>query len=135
LQASADAVHASLAALQRQIVDVLLRHKKDAADAGGATAAALPSLLQQFYVAMVTRLCETAQWGKASKAIAEAFMHVPPALQRPLWRLRVIALSKQGKNVLDGIQKMISGAGAKDPSLQVISRALLLEPLAVAHPT
>jgi hypothetical protein len=30
----------------------------------------------------------------------EAFQHVPPALQRPLWRLRVIVMSKQGKNVI-----------------------------------
>ena len=125
-------MHASLAALQRQIVDVLLHHKQDAAAAGGATAAALPVLLQQFFVAVVTRLCGTAQWGKASRAIAEAFQHVPAALQKPLWRLRVIALSKQGKNVLDGIQKMVAGAGAKDPSLQV-TLGDTVGPAAVRH--
>ena len=118
-------IHASLATLQRQILDLLLACKKDAADAGGAVATTLPVLLQQYYMAVIARLCDTAQWSKASKAITEAFLNVPVALQKPLWRLRVVALSKQGKNVMDGIQKMISGGGAKDPSLQARVYAIL----------
>ena len=118
-------IHASLATLQRQILDLLLACKKDAADAGGSVATTLPVLLQQYYMAVIARLCDTSQWSKASKAITEAFLNVPVALQKPLWRLRVVALSKQGKNVLDGIQKMISGGGAKDPSLQARVYAIL----------
>lgn len=36
----------------------------------------------------------------ASRLVMEAFKHVPIPLQKPLWRLRVSIMSKQGKNVL-----------------------------------
>ena len=36
----------------------------------------------------------------ASRLVMEAFKHVPVSLQKPLWRLRVGIMSKQGKNVL-----------------------------------
>lgn len=103
--------------LQFQILESLLGCKEEAGTIVGALSA-LSVLLQQMYVSMVTQLADSLEWTKASNLVMEAFQHVPGAMQKPLWRLRVIIMSKQGKNVLDGIQKMIAGDGKKDLALQ-----------------
>lgn len=114
----------SLIGLQQQILESLLGCKKEALTIPGASAS-VSVLLQQLFVSIVTQLCDALEWNKASKLVLEAFVHVPPALQKPLWRLRVIVMSKQGKNVLDGIQKMIAGAGKNDLPLQARVYAVL----------
>jgi hypothetical protein len=71
-------------------------------------------LRQQFYLAMIEGYANVHDWDLALKTVLEAFNFVSTALQKPLWQWRVITLSKKGKNVLDGIQKLKEG----DPSLQ-----------------
>jgi hypothetical protein len=99
-------VRRSLFTLQRQIVDTILQ-----VASGEAMA---PTLLQQFYLAITSQYCAEQDWPAALKVVLEAFEYVPPELQKPLWRWRVVVMSKLGKNVLDGIQKLKED----DPSLQ-----------------
>ena len=107
----------SILTLQFQILESLLGCKENV-ETSGDTSSGLFVLLQQMYVSMVTQLLDSEEWTKASKLVMEAFQHVPAALQKSLWKLRVIIMSKQGKNVLDGIQKMIAGDGKRDLALQ-----------------
>ena len=94
--------------IQRQIIDDLIKCK------GAATVAAVDKLRQQFYLAMIEGFANIFNWDGALKTVMEAFSFVSSGLQKPLWQWRVITLSKKGKNVLDGIQKLKEG----DPSLQ-----------------
>lgn len=63
-------------------------------------------LRQQYYLAMVQGFAMVFDWVGCLKMVMEAFEHVPSHLQKPLWRWRVVAMSKRGKNVLDGLQKL-----------------------------
>lgn len=76
--------------------------------------AAVDKLRQQFFLAMIEGYANIHDWDAALKVVMEAFHHVSTALQKPLWQWRVITLSKKGKSVLDGIQKLKES----DPSLQ-----------------
>jgi hypothetical protein len=75
---------------------------------------AVDKLRQQFFLAMIEGYANMHDWDAALKTVLEAFTYVSTALQKPLWQWRVITLSKKGKNVLDGIQKLKES----DPSLQ-----------------
>jgi len=99
-----------LYAIMRRIVDDLNQCK----GADPVVRAAVDKLRQQFYLAIIEGFANVHDWDTALKSVLEAFNHVSSALQKPLWQWRVIALSKKGKNVLDGIQKLKEG----DPSLQ-----------------
>jgi hypothetical protein len=102
---SAAARH-SLLQLQRQIIDSLLTAREDNMEAA--------HLKQQFYLAFIECMSFDGDWDAVLEGVFEAFDNVPIKLQKPLWKWRVVALSKKGKNVLDGIQKLKEG----DPSLQ-----------------
>lgn len=106
-------VRRSLFGLQRQIVDNILACSRDSDLAA--------SLRQQFYLAMIDEQSQDEKWDAAYVTVQEAFDRTPSALQKPLWKWRVIVMSKLGKNVLDGIQKLKEN----DPSLQVKSFHLL----------
>jgi hypothetical protein len=99
-------VRRSLFTLQRQIMDTILQVALKEPMA--------PALLQQYYMAVTSQHCSDLDWTAALKVILEAFEYVPAEFQKPLWRWRVIVMSKLGKNVLDGIQKLKED----DPSLQ-----------------
>ena len=94
--------------IQRRLIDNLIKCR------GAATVAAVDKLRQQFFLAMIEGFANVFDWDSALKTVLEAFSYVSGALQKPLWQWRVITLSKKGKNVLDGIQKLKEG----DPSLQ-----------------
>ena len=64
-----------------------------------SSAPELAVLLQQMYVSMLTQYCSLKEWEKAGKLLAEAFQSIPPALHKPMWRLRMILMSKQGKDI------------------------------------
>ena len=96
----------SLLLLQRQIIESLLTVREENMEAA--------SLKQQFYMALIECMSFDGDWDAVLELVFEAFDNVPPKLQKPLWKWRVVALSKKGKNVLDGIQKLKEG----DPSLQ-----------------
>lgn len=59
----------------------------------------LTVLLQQMYVSMIAQYCSLKEWDKAGKLLAEAFQSIPAALHKPMWRLRMILMSKQGKDI------------------------------------
>lgn len=63
-------------------------------------------LRQQLYLGLIDVYCQCKQWEKASVLVMEAFQNVPVSLQKPLWRWRVMVMSKRGKSVLDGLQKL-----------------------------
>lgn len=96
-----------LLTLQRQIVDTLLTCPSKMEEA--------VQLKQQYYLAMVHERSLEENWEAAHALVQEAFENVPTHLQKPLWRWRVIVMSKLGKNVLDGLAKLKEN----DPSLQV----------------
>ena len=96
--------------IQRRIVDDLNACK----GVDPVVRSAVDKLRQQFYLAMIEGFANVHDWDNALKTVLEAFNYVSKELQKPLWQWRVITLSKKGKNVLDGIQKLKEG----DPSLQ-----------------
>jgi hypothetical protein len=56
---------------------------------------------------LLLKCCEDAEeWQAGLTAVKEAFQYIPKTLQRPLWSSRVKFLSKLGKNVAEGINKM-----------------------------
>ena len=94
--------------LQRKIVNALLQCKSL------STRGAVDQLRQQFFLAIIEGYANQFDWDKVMRSVLEAFEHVSTERQKPLWQWRVIALSKKGKSVLDGMQKLKEG----DPSLQ-----------------
>lgn len=85
------------------------------------------SLKQRYFLAIIEGLIADGDWEYAMKAIMDAFEKVPQKYQRSIWKLRVVVMSKRGKNALDGIQKLKEG----DPTLQakvygVLARAAAL---------
>ena len=103
----------SLMLLQMQIIDSLLTTLEDNSDAA--------FLKQQFYLAHIECLSFDSNWDAVLDMVIEAFENVSPKMQKPLWKWRVVAMSKKGKNVLDGIQNLKEG----DPSLQAKVYAIL----------
>jgi len=101
-------VRAQLYHIQRGIIDNLIKCRNP------NYKAASDKLMQQFYLAIIEGYANVFDWDNATKIVMEAFTHVPTSLQKPLWQWRVIAMSKKGKSVLDGLQKLKEG----DPSLQ-----------------
>jgi hypothetical protein len=95
------ATRKSLSVLFRQIIDSLLTCNKKNAMAA--------SLKQQMYLSLIDGCSQDRNWDEAQNIVFEAFDHVPIVLQKPLWKWRVVVLSKKGKNVLDGIQKLKEG--------------------------
>ena len=86
-----------------------------------AQVALVGSLKQQFYLAMIDVYAQEKQWEKASPVVLEAFQYVPSPLQKPLWKWRVIVMSKRGKSVLDAVQKLKES----NPALQARIYAIL----------
>jgi hypothetical protein len=101
-------VRAQLYHIQRGIIDNLIKCRNPNYKASS------DKLMQQFYLAIIEGYANVFDWDNATKIVMEAFTHVPTSLQKPLWQWRVIAMSKKGKSVLDGLQKLKEG----DPSLQ-----------------
>lgn len=79
------------------------------------------TLRQQLYMSMIEGFANVFDWDNAMKMVLEAFQFVSSDFQKPLWIWRVIAMSKKGKNVLDGLQKLKEN----DPSLQAQVYAIL----------
>jgi hypothetical protein len=104
-------VRNSLGQLLRQLLGSLASCGKD-----DSTASALK---QQIYLVLIENMSKTEDWDATLSLVMEAFAKVPAELQKPLWRWRVIVMSKKGKSVLDGIQKLT--AGQRDPTLQARS--------------
>lgn len=63
-----------------------------------------------FFVGLYRSLFEcysdTGRWDEIHEMLTEAFATVPPSHHRRLWALRMLALSRQGKNVLVAMGKM-----------------------------
>ncbi|KAF0699363.1 Aste57867_10079 [Aphanomyces stellatus] len=59
-----------------------------------------------FVCALLDIYEEVQEWGAGLSTVEAAFAVIPPAHQRPLWRYRVIFMSKLGKSVQDGFAKM-----------------------------
>lgn len=82
---------------------------------------AADDLKQRFYLAIIEGLVGDGDWDGAMKAVLKAFECIPPEYHRPIWKLRVVVMSKRGKSALDGIQKLKEG----DASLQARVYAVL----------
>ena len=119
----------SLLTLQHQIVVALHSCKTCNADSedngdenlNDASDDRVSLVKQQFYLAMVQEYTLREEWKIAQTTLMEAFDEIPVSLQKPLWKWRVIVLSKRGKSVLDGIQKLKES----DASLQARVYAIL----------
>eukprot|EP01041_Mallomonas_annulata_P001674 gene1674-3234_t len=96
ISVSVPTIRTSLYHLQKQIVDIICNCHDELAGL----------LLQQFYMAIIEVQIQEYKWDVAMQSVLEAFERVPQPLQKPLWKWRVIVLSKKGKNVLDGLQKL-----------------------------
>ena len=94
--------------LQQKILKSLLSFKREAYTTSTSTSTstssnisvpALAVLLQQMYVSMMSQYCSLKEWDKAGNLLGEAFQSIPSVLHKPLWRLHMILMSKQGKDI------------------------------------
>jgi len=106
-----------LFALQRRVIHCLLQCKTPQSEA----LQMCMLLRQQFYLAVIEGFANVFDWTNALKYVMEAFEHVSADFQKPLWQWRVISMSKKGKSVLDGMQKLKE----TDPLLQAQVFAIL----------
>ena len=106
-----------LFAFQRRILNALLKCATPLPDARKVCML----LRQQFYLATIEGFANIFDWTNALKMVMEAFDNVSVEFQKPLWQWRVIAMSKKGKSVLDGLQKLKEN----DPKLQAQVYAIL----------
>jgi len=68
--------------------------------------AIVSKLQQQLYLVMIEGYVSSQQWKTVQATISEAFDQVCTSLHKPLWLWKVIAMSKEGKITLDGIEKL-----------------------------
>ena len=73
-----------------------------------------PEFRANLYILLFECYADAEDWNGGLAAVNEAFLTIPPTFQRPLWQRRVVFMSKLGKGVLDGMQKMKES----DPVLQ-----------------
>lgn len=119
----------SLQTLQHQIIAALLschteepdNDENDGGDVSEADEDQVSLVKQQFYLALIQEYALREEWKVALSNLMEAFEQTPVRLQKPLWKWRVIVMSKLGKSVLDGIQKLKEN----DSSLQARVYAIL----------
>jgi len=78
-----------------------------------------PEFRLNLYILLFECFSDVEDWNGGLNAVNDAFLHIPATLQRGLWQRRVVFMSKLGKGVLDGMQKMKES----DPVLQVTSEA------------
>ena len=81
----------------------------------------MPEFRADLYTLLLDCFTDVEDWNGGLESVNEAFLHIPPELQRPLWQRRVVFMSKLGKGVLDGMQKMKES----DPVLQARVWAIL----------
>lgn len=91
-------VRTSFASLITQVISLLLTCK--------ANTDTMDLLKLQLYLALIEGQAQDCRWGDALSTVLEAFDNVPSPLQKPLWKWRVVAMSKKGRSVLDGLQKL-----------------------------
>ena len=60
----------------------------------------------RLYLVLLDCYKDTEDWKNGLDTVDEAFQYVPSSLQKPLWNVRVIFLSKLGGNVAEGLSKM-----------------------------
>ena len=60
----------------------------------------------RLYMVLLDCYKDAEDWKNGLDTVDEAFQYVPSALQKPLWNVRVIFLSKVGGNVAEGLSKM-----------------------------
>merc|ERR1711920_302471 len=65
-----------------------------------------PQFFVSLYASLFDCYSDTGQWDKIHEMLNEAFPVIPPSCQRRLWALRMLALSRQGKNVVVAMGKM-----------------------------
>ena len=80
-----------------------------------------PEFRISMYILLFECYADVEDWNGGLDAVNEAFSHIPASFQRPLWQRRVVFMSKLGKGVLDGMQKMKES----DPVLQARVWAIL----------
>lgn len=88
----------SLRSKQRDIISILLKCNSDNDT--------VLQLRQQFYLAMIDGYAQEYLWDQALKVVMEAFESIPAKMQKPLRKWRVVATSKKGKDVMEGLQKL-----------------------------
>jgi hypothetical protein len=64
------------------------------------------SLRLKFYLVLLDCYRDGEDWKNGLDAVDEAFQYIPSSLQKPLWSMRVVFLSKLGGNVAEGLSKM-----------------------------
>lgn len=112
LSSNNDDLVSSLISLFVQVIESLLQCE---------SSPKISLLKQQFYLALIEIHAELGDWSAAMETVMSAFDNMPSDLQKPLWKWRVIVMSKRGKNVLDGLQKLKEN----DPTLQARVYAIL----------
>ncbi len=80
-----------------------------------------PEFRVNLFILLFECYTDVEDWSGGLEAVNDAFTQIPPHLQRPLWQQRVVFMSKLGKGVLDGMQKMKES----DPVLQARVWAIL----------
>ena len=124
LDTASSTVRETLSFLQRQMLDYLLRCKAEEDGLGPVC-----QLTQQLFLGIIAGHAAGLDWDATLSVVNEAFEYVPAALQKPLWKWRVVATSKRGKDVLAALSKLKEGA----PSLQARVYAILAR--ASSNPT
>ncbi|GMI14612.1 hypothetical protein TrLO_g7160 [Triparma laevis f. longispina] len=73
-----------------------------------------PQFTIDMFILLFECYADVEDWSGGLQAVNSAFLQVPMEMQRPLWQRRIVFMSKLGKGVLDGMQKMKES----DPVLQ-----------------
>ncbi|CAD7927130.1 unnamed protein product [Amoebophrya sp. A120] len=80
-----------------------------------------PELLLSLYSSAYSVYAQDLQdWAKIQLVLNAAFKIVPPEFQRKLWALRMVALSKQGKNVQVAMGKMKESQATAQANIWII---------------
>jgi len=80
-----------------------------------------PEFRVDLFILLFECYTDAEDWSGGLDAVNDAFIQIPAHLQRSLWQRRVVFMSKLGKSVLDGMQKMKES----DPVLQARVWAIL----------
>ncbi|CAD7938432.1 unnamed protein product [Amoebophrya sp. A25] len=88
-----------------------------------------PELLLALYAAIFSVYADLEDWSKIQLVLNAAFKIVPLEFQRKLWALRMVALSKQGKNVQVAMGKMKESQATAQANIWIILAHSAVKPL------
>jgi hypothetical protein len=105
-------VYSNLVKVQKKILTSILSFKEELGSHSSYSEIEKErahTLVQLIYLVLIDYEIESCEWNHANDLLIQAFENLPSSLLKPLWKRRIIVMTKKGESVLDSLQKLKDG--------------------------